>query len=345
MGQQTHKLASMRNEPSTFCPDRLQPKKMMHSHLLGSTRNSSDSKSLSSRRPKVPPRPEDVYDRNDELENLLTIHDGSNFNSKLDITSRKSENAQAYQLPESNPNVEGINKLNPGVISSTQDSIIQLKSSSKLTGKTIGNITTEQVRSNSNASSLLPMSNPYKHGNNSENIGVTCPTHKTSTKNIEDILSFTSRMNAGSDALMLPHKSMHSGNRGFHSTTHDQLFRPTYTGTSNLLNAPRTNFKRPSVLPSTSDIDMLEWEKVELKKLPLILNPSKTERERWDSKDEYEEYHSTSEVTPTYDTDDNFTSYSDGDTMGDETLGSASDSTRLEHIASMIEILKSRSQR
>ena len=73
------------------------------------------------------------------------------------------------------------------------------------------------------------------------------------------------------------------------------------------------------------------------------MNPSQTEQ--GDSKDEYEEYYSTSEGTTASGTDDNYTSCSDDeDTMGDETLGSASDSTRLKHIASMIDELKLRSR-
>jgi len=296
--QQTQKLASMRIEPSSFRPDRLQQGNSMHPHLLGSAKNSSDSKLFVSRRFKLPPKPEDSCERDDELENLLSSHDWSNFGPKVNTTSRKNES-----------------KL-PGKAIASCDNISAL------------------INPNSSVSSLLPVSNPYKYGNNSENISVTCPKHKTS------------RMNAGSDTLILPQKSLHSGNSECHSTIYDQLFKPAYTGTSNVRNAPRTNFNQPSVLPSPSDIDMLMWEKVELKKLPLILNPSKTEREREDSKDEYNEYNSSSEVTPTYDIHDNFTLYSDdGDTMGDETLGSASDSARLEHIASMIEILKSRNQR
>jgi len=281
--QQTQKLASMRIDSSSFRPDRLQQGNSMHPHLLGSAKNGSDSKLFVSRRFKLPPKPEDACERDDELENLLSSHDWSNFGPKVNTTSRKNES-----------------KL-PGKVIASCDNISAL------------------IKPNSNVSSLLSVPNPYKYGNNSENISVTCPKH---------------------------HKSLHSGNSEFHSTIYDQLFKPAYTGTSNVRNAPRTNLNQPSVLPSPSDIDMLIWEKVELKKLPLILNPSKTEREREDSKDEYNEYNSNSEVTPTYDTDDNSTLYSDdGDTMGDETLGSASDSARLEHIASMIEILKSRNQR
>jgi hypothetical protein len=270
--QQTQKLAILRNEPSTFCPDR------------------SDSKSLSSRRPKMPPRPEDVYDRDDRL-GILLSHVGSHFDPKADSSL----------------------------------------------------LTIPVCTDDSNVSSLLPMSNPCNYGNNSENVGVKYLTHKTPTKNINKIISFTSRMNAGSGTPIIPHKSIHSENHEFYSATHDQLYQSTDTVSSSLGDIPRTNFTRPSVPTSISDIDMLEWEKIEIKKLPLILNPSQTEQ--WDSKDEYEEYYSTSEVTTAYDTDDNYNSCSDDeDTMGDETLGSASDSTRLKHIASMIDELKLRSR-
>ena len=269
--QQTQKLALLRNEPSTFCPDRF------------------DSKSQSSRKPKMPLRPEYVYDRDDKL-GILLSHAGSHFDPKADSSL----------------------------------------------------LTIPVCTDDSNASSLLPMSNPCKYGDNSENLGVNYLIHKTPTKTIDKIISFTSRMNAGSSTPIVPHKSIHSENHEFYSATHDQLHQSTDTVSSSLGGIPRTNFMRPSV-PSISDIDMLEWEKIELKKLPLILNPSQTEQ--GDSKDEYEVYYSTSEVTTAYGTDDNYTSCSDDeDTMGDETLGSASDSTRLKHIASMIDELKLRSR-
>jgi hypothetical protein len=81
---------------------------------------------------------------------------------------------------------------------------------------------------------------------------------------------------------------------------------------------------------------------MDLKKLPFILNPSQTEQgDRMIAVDEYEEYQSTSEVTPAYGTNDNYTSCSDDeDTMGDETLGSVSGSMRLKHIAGMINELR-----
>mmetsp|Transcript_49327 Transcript_49327/g.101793 ORF Transcript_49327/g.101793 Transcript_49327/m.101793 type:complete len:414 (+) Transcript_49327:202-1443(+) len=101
--------------------------------------------------------------------------------------------------------------------------------------------------------------------------------------------------------------------------------------------------KIPIVQPSTSDIDMQEWEKIELKKLPLILNPSKTER--GESLDGYEDYYASPVRSNVYDTDDNCTSYSDDEeTTGGESLGSTSDSQRLKHIASMIDELRSRRQ-
>jgi hypothetical protein len=51
----------------------------------------------------------------------------------------------------------------------------------------------------SNVLSLLPMANPCKYSNNSENLGINYLMHKTPTKNINTIVSFTSTMNAGSD--------------------------------------------------------------------------------------------------------------------------------------------------
>jgi len=84
------------------------------------------------------------------------------------------------------------------------------------------------------------------------------------------------------------------------------------------------------VKPSTSDIDMREWEKIELMKLPLVLNPSNADCS--EGKNKYQD---------TYETDDYYTSESD-DTMSDETLDSTSDSQRLRHIASMLGELRLR---
>jgi hypothetical protein len=84
------------------------------------------------------------------------------------------------------------------------------------------------------------------------------------------------------------------------------------------------------VKASKSDIDMQEWEKIKLMKLPLVLNLSNAEYS--EGKNEYQD---------TYENDDYYTSESD-DTMSDETLDSTSDSQRLRHIASMLAELRLR---
>jgi hypothetical protein len=118
----------------------------------------------------------------------------------------------------------------------------------------------------------------------------------------------------------------------------------------------KKSFDNASVVPiSTSDIDMEEWEKVELEKLPLLLSKTKSDEQgearfstiHRDSSPLSASAHpqnlrlETSVIAECHENEEEDTD----DTDSTDTFGSESDSERLERIAGMIQELRLRRQR
>jgi len=296
--KQTYRMSLIKDDSTSSAPRRKFHGEIKESPAVGIGTDSFLTKSLSSKRLRRRPKPEDMMSQLDgKLRMDLSIHNESSDSSKVNREISKVELFLA-------------NKPGEEKLSTLEKRMIPL-STEKMASASKTNLY------DPNSISQLSIPNRYMQSKDSATTATT-PARKNFS--INEVIPAIPRSNSRSGKPVQSHTS---------SPTISDIY------------SRKSLHKTQIVRPSRSDIDMQEWEKIELKKLPLILNPSRTER--GESRDEWEDYHSATTTSKTYDTDENYTSYSgDEDTMGDETTGSTSDSQRLKNISSMIEELRLR---